>query len=59
MSVNAQATIVLRGGVVQEVYCNYAGVQITIIDLDDLAEQPNEDQQEALNYARDQLDKVY
>lgn len=59
MSVNAQATIVVRGGVVQEVYCNYAGVQVTIVDLDDLAEQPDADKQAALDYARNQLDQVY
>lgn len=59
MNINAQATIVLQGGVVQEVYCNYAGVQVTIVDLDDLAEQPNTDKQAALDYARNQLDQVY
>lgn len=59
MDINAQATITLRGGVVQEVFCNYAGVQITTIDLDDLDDQPDEAQQAKLDYAREQLDQVY
>lgn len=56
MSINAEATIVVRGGVVQEVYCNYAGVQVTIIDLDD--ELSHEDELK-LDRAREKLDQVY
>lgn len=59
MSINAQATIIIQGGVIQEVYCNYAGVQVQIIDLDDLAEQPDAEQQAQLDYVRNSLGKVY
>lgn len=59
MSANAKALIVVNGGVVQEVYCNYADVEIEVIDLDDLNDTPNPEKAARLDYARNQLDKVY